>query len=65
MEGLFLLRRVGDRYRIAGKWYGAFRIAAEKVTPLTGKQGFALESRDAQAAEVAADIVARLRRHPQ
>jgi len=58
-EGLFLLKRVGNRYHIAGTYYGAFRIAEGRLTPLTKAQGFAPELQGGLVTQAAASMVAR------
>lgn len=60
-ECLFLLKRIGDKYRIAGTFYGAFRVAASKLVPLTRKEGFASEYHEMPAIQATEDIVALLR----
>lgn len=60
-ECVLLLKRSGDEYRIAGEFYGAFRVVNGRIRPLTGKQGFAPEYRDAPAPQAIEDIVARAR----
>lgn len=60
-ECLFLLKRIGDRYRVAVTYFGVFRIAGEKLTPLVKISEFASEYRDAPAGQAAAEMVARLR----
>jgi hypothetical protein len=59
-ECLFLLKRVGEKYFIAGTYYGAFRIVGGTVTPLAKTWGFAPELRGAPVDVVAADVVARV-----
>lgn len=60
-ESVLLLKRVGDRYRIAGEYYGAFRIANSKLVPLTKKQGFATEYRDLSAFQAVENLVSQFR----
>lgn len=60
-EGLFLLKRVGNQFRIASAYYGAFRIADSKLIPLTRKQGFAQEYVGPPAAQVAEKLVIQRR----
>jgi hypothetical protein len=60
-ESVLLVKRVGDRYRIAGEYYGAFRIVDSKLVPLTNKQGFAAEYLDAPALQAVEDLVAQFR----
>lgn len=64
-EGLFVLTRDKDRYRIAHTFYGAFRISQGRVMPLTTKEDFASEYRDASVAAVQEDLATRLRGRPQ
>jgi hypothetical protein len=45
-QGLFLLQRVGSKYRVAGTFFGAFSIKDGKVMPLAGRSDFAPEYRD-------------------
>ena len=61
VEGLFLLKRVDNRYQIAGTYFGAFRIAAGRVTPFTMRQSFAPEYRDASTEHAVAEIMRQLR----
>jgi hypothetical protein len=58
---VLLVKRVGDRYRIAGGHYGAFRIADSKLVPLTKKQGFATEYRDVSAIQAVDELVSQFR----
>ena len=60
-ECLLLLKRVGDHYAIAGSYLGIFGVADGKLTPLTGKQGFAPEYRDVPVTQAANEIVMRRR----
>lgn len=60
-EGLFLLKRVGNRYHIVRTFYGAFAISNGKLVPLTPRDDFAPEYRDAPAAQAAEEMVTRLR----
>jgi len=48
---MFLLRHVGDKYWIAGAFYGAFDITNGKLTPLTSKPNFAAEYQDVPLSE--------------
>jgi hypothetical protein len=43
MEGLFLLTRVGNRFMVAGTFFGIFRISDNKVRPLAKREEFASE----------------------
>ena len=60
-ECLLLLKRVGSKYRIAGRYYGAFRIQDGKLAPLTSRQGFASRYHGASSAQVAEEMLAQLR----
>jgi hypothetical protein len=54
IKGLFILRRVGKQYRIAGPYVGAFRIVDRRIFPLSKTSGFAPEyigTGEAQATE--------------
>lgn len=59
-ECLLLLKRIGDRYQIAGAYYGAFGIEHGKSKPLTKKQGFAREYDGASAQATVDDVLAKL-----
>src|SRR5437763_1072447 len=50
MRCVFLLKHVGDTYRVAGRFYGIFSISDGRLAPLTPKQGFAPEYIDAPLA---------------
>ena len=60
-EGLFLLERVDNHYRIVGTFYGAFGIVGGTLRPLTKVQSFAPEYKDVAAAPAAEEMVTRLR----
>jgi hypothetical protein len=60
IETLFLLQRVGSRYRPTDVYLGAFAISAAKVLPLTRVGQFAEEYRNAPAAEAIAAIVSQI-----
>jgi hypothetical protein len=60
-DGLFLLCKSGNRYFIAGTFYGAFGIATGKLLPLTKVGSFAPEYRDIPATEAVTRIVAQAR----
>lgn len=51
MRGLFLLTRVGDKYLIAGKYFGAFAIRDGTLMPLMSRDDFAQDYRGVNAAE--------------
>ena len=57
MEGVFLLKRVGKRFMVAGTFYGAFRISDAKMTPLTTRNDFAPELRDVEVDTAIANIL--------
>lgn len=58
-EGLFLLKRIDDKYQPVGRFLGAFEIADGQLKrPFTRKQAFADEYRGASAAETAQSWVA-------
>lgn len=59
---LFLLKRVGDKYRIALGAYGAFSIDDGKLKPLTSNENFAPEYRGESATKAAAEFVAKARK---
>jgi hypothetical protein len=59
-EALFLLKRIDGRYHIAGTFFGAFGIVAERLKPLTTVESFAPEYRDAPAREGTEKIVRRI-----
>ena len=65
MRCLFLLTVDGDQYRVAGKYYGVFRIDPNRLTPMTTQSAFARELRDLSPADAVNQIVAlaRQRRH--
>ena len=60
IQALLLLKRIGEKYRIAGTYFGVFEIAAGRLRPLVNKRTFALNYRDAPAEQAAAEMVARL-----
>jgi hypothetical protein len=51
MIGLFLLQRVGDKYLIAGRFYGAFDITDDEVTPLMSREDFAPDYRKVRVSD--------------
>jgi hypothetical protein len=59
-EALLLLTRTGDTYRVAGTYYGAFRISHDEVRRLTKKESFAQEVQGVRVAVVEADLVKRI-----
>jgi len=49
-EALFLLKRVGDKYQLAGRYYGAFEIMDGRLKrPFTTKERFASKYRGTSA----------------
>jgi hypothetical protein len=56
---LFLLTRVGNRYHIADKYYGVFRVSDGLLTPLVDERDFAKEYKGLPASAAIKDIVAR------
>lgn len=64
VECLFLLKREGNHYRLAGRFYGAFRILNDTLRPLVKKHGFASEQSGASATQTIAQMVARLQKRP-
>ena len=59
-ECLFLLKKVANRYHIAGIYYGVFRIDKERVTPETRQEGFAPEYSGISVTNAASAILERL-----
>jgi hypothetical protein len=60
-EALFLLKRVGDQYQLAGGYYGAFEITDGQLKrPFTTKENFADDSRGASASATAETWVAAI-----
>jgi hypothetical protein len=58
-EALFLLKRVGDQYQLAGRFYGAFEIADDHLRrPFTTKDDFADEYKGRSASATAQSWVA-------
>jgi len=58
-EGLFLLKRIDDKYQPVGRFFGAVEISAGQIKrPFTRKQAFADEYRGASAAATAQSWVA-------
>lgn len=58
MEGVFLLRRDGSRYRIQGGELGAFAIEGERLVSLNPSSPLGAEYRDMSAERAIANIVA-------
>ena len=58
-ECLFLLKRVGDRYFVAGKYDGAFGIKDGLIAPIRQGVGFPPAYIDAPATKAAEEMVAR------
>ena len=59
--GLFLLRRIGTQYRIAGTYFGAFLISEGKLTPLASREAFAPEYRGVPEGPAVQQLVAQAR----
>ena len=59
-EGLFFLKRVGDKYHIVGRYFGAFGISDGTVVPLAGREDFAPEYRGVSISEASDNIAAHL-----
>jgi hypothetical protein len=57
---LFLLDKIGDRYMVAGVYYGVFRVSSGTLTPLTKKSDYAPEYRGAAAEPSILQIVGKL-----
>lgn len=60
-ECLLLLKREGQKFRIARRYYGAFSIDDRKLEPLTTDERFASEYRGQSADKVAAEFAAKAR----
>jgi hypothetical protein len=60
-RGLFLLRRVGDKYQFAHQFCAGFRLEADGVTPLTVSIGCAPEYSEMPVAAIVSAMVATLR----
>jgi hypothetical protein len=60
-ECLLLVKQIGNRYFVAGRYLGVFRTTNNKVAPLTGVEGFAAEYHSVTATEMATDVVAKIR----
>ena len=56
-EGLFLLKRVSGKYRIATDYFGVFEIVDGKIIPASPKPSFASEYRNLAVDVAAARIV--------
>lgn len=59
-ECLLLLKQVGNRYFIAGTYYGAFRIVNGTLTRLVHREEFAPELNGASASSAEQDLVSRV-----
>jgi hypothetical protein len=59
IDGLFLLRRVGDRLLVAGQFYGAFKVNAGLLTPVGNTRGFAPELLNAPVDAAVEDMISR------
>ncbi len=60
-EYVLLLKQDHDRWYIAGRYYGAFRIDDDVLMPVTGKQGFGDEVRGIRAEDGVAQFIAQIR----
>ena len=58
---LLLLKAHRDRYHVAGAYFGAFRVEAEKIMPLTKKRGFASKYANAPVGQAAKELAQRVR----
>jgi len=58
-ECLFLLRRIQGQYRLAGRYYGVFRLDDDRLRPLVRDQQFAIELRNDRTARTITSIVER------
>jgi len=59
IEGLFLLTRVGDQYRIAGRYFGAFKTTNGRVANLAMKRDYAPEYDGAPVSQVIEALVSQ------
>jgi hypothetical protein len=55
---MFLLRRVGDKYRLADDYYGVFAVTSERIAPLLESQR--LSRYRAMTAQAAMDEIVAL-----
>lgn len=60
-QALFLLQRVGDKYLIAGRYFGAFGIKSDKLMPLAVRDDFAPEYRNVAVADAVDSMMTTLR----
>jgi hypothetical protein len=58
-EGVFLLKPVGQKYAIAGTFYGAFQISGDTLAPLTTSSTFATELRGSRVDQAIQSLVAK------
>jgi hypothetical protein len=63
-RALFLLERAGDKYLIAGNFYGVFEIIDEKLMPLAARTDFAEEFKNITVAAAVDSIMTTLRARP-
>jgi hypothetical protein len=61
IQALFLLEHVGDKYRVAAHYYGAFGIKGGKVMPLAARVDFAPEYRNVAVSDAVDSMMATLR----
>lgn len=65
-EGLFLLKRIDDKYQPVGRFFGAFEISGDQLRrPFTRKHLFADEYRGAPVSETAQSWVATVAKQHQ
>lgn len=60
-QALFLLQHVGDKYRVAGWYFGAFGIKDGRVIPLNARDDFAPEYRNVALSDAVDSMIATLR----
>jgi hypothetical protein len=61
IECIFMLTHIGDRYFITGRYYGAFLVYDDAVSPMSRKQGFAPELRGLHAFDAEQLLVSRVK----
>ena len=59
-EVLLLLKRVGSRWHLANKYFGAFAIADGRLTPLGSSRRFGAEFRDVEPTAAVSALLAQL-----
>jgi hypothetical protein len=60
-QALFLLQHVGDKYQVAGWYFGAFGIQDGSVIPLNARRDFAPEYRNVAVSDAVDSMMAALR----